>query len=190
MFAPTGTSSRSNRSPVKETRQFTCRRVCAPPRHATHKANPFPLSIRSTESLATISARRLTTLRLSIRYYTETTIVPFIDRSIDRFANGSVYISNETRGRKISGFDSALIPRLLSRLVERKEEGRIVGGNFRDNRGKVDPGHRVVNTLFPCIKQTRDSPPLERPNPSLSLLEVSPLERIELKRETSVVHSR
>lgn len=115
-----------------------------------------------------------------------------LHRSIDRFANGSVYISNETRGRKISGFDSALIPRLLSRLVERKEEGRMVGGNFRDNRGKVDPGHRVVNTLFPCIKQTRDSPPLERPNPSLSLslFEVSPLERIELKRETSVVHSR
>lgn len=82
VFAPTGTTSRSNRSPVEGNATiYVSSSVCsATPRHATHKANPFPLSIRSTGCLNYLASPVNHRLSILVRY-TETND---IDRSIDR----------------------------------------------------------------------------------------------------------
>lgn len=101
VFAPTGTTSRSNRSPVKETRQFTCRRVCAPPRHATPRTKPTHFPYRfDRPGVSTISPRRLTTDYPS--WFVIQKQTTSIDRSIDRFENEEeytqyIYIYNRTK---------------------------------------------------------------------------------------------
>ena len=101
VFAPTGTTSRSNRSPVKETRQFTCRRVCAPPRHATPRTKPTHFPYRfDRPGVSTISPRRLSIL---VRYTETNDIDRSIDRSIDsktkkNTRNIYIYIYNRTKG--------------------------------------------------------------------------------------------
>lgn len=98
VFAPTGTTSRSNRSPVKETRQFTCRRVCAPPRHATPRTKPTHFPYRfDRPGVSTISPRRLTTDYPS--WFVIQKQTTSIDRSIDsKTKKNTRNIYNRTKG--------------------------------------------------------------------------------------------
>lgn len=102
VFAPTGTTSRSNRSPVEGNATiYVSSSVCsATPRHATHKANPFPLSIRSTGCLNYLASPVNHRLSILVRYTETNDIDRSIDRSIDsktKKNTRNIYIYNRTK---------------------------------------------------------------------------------------------